>query len=230
MKKLLSLAVVAFACAAVADGYVGQTIGVTKITTSSKDTIVAVPFKSLTNANVNVSANDLVCTNGLPADTRLAVFVNDSYGYWELAPEGWVVPANQSIDVPANSLVQSGGAIWVQLPTAPVATQDIYIYGDFTTEPTTSSIAGGESKVANLVANPLQSAAKITIEDPVANDQIIVPNVGIYNYKTKTVGETTVGAWRKGTTSGLPTIEVGQGIWYVREANASGTTITWVAP
>lgn len=226
MKKLLSLAVASFALVAVADGYTSQTIGVTKITTSIKDTIVAVPFKSLTNATVSVSANDLVCTNGLPANTRLAVFVNNSYGYWELAPEGWVVPANQSIDVPANSLVRSGGAIWVQLPTAPETTQDIYIFGDFTVQQTTSAIFGGGSSVANLVANPLQSVATINVANPVVGDQIIVPNNGIYNYKTN--GKTS--AWRKGTASGLPTINVGQGIWYVRAANASETTITWQTP
>lgn len=223
MKKLLSLAVASLALAAVAD-YTSQTIGVTKITTSNKDTIVAVPFKALTNAAVNVSANDLVCTNGLPANTRLAVFVNNSYGYWELAPEGWVVPANQGIDVPANSLLQCGGAIWVQLPAAPATSQDIYIYGDFTVPPTTSAIVGSSSRVANLVANPLQSDATIGVT-PVAGDQIIVPNDGIYNYRVKN----EVGVWRKGTTSGLPTINVGQGIWYVREANASSTTITWTA-
>ena len=81
MKKLLSLAVAAFALAAMAD-YAGQTIGVTKITTTNQNTIVAVPFTSLTNSLVNISANDLVSPVGLPQDTVLQVFKNNQYYGW----------------------------------------------------------------------------------------------------------------------------------------------------
>ncbi len=234
MKKLLSLAVATFAFAAMAE-YTGQTIGVTKITTTNQNTIVAVPFASLTNSLADISANDLVSPVGLPKDTVLQVFKNNQYYGWQLDNNGvWVAVGDQAAsqaDVIANSTIACGGAIWVVLPSAPATSQDIYIYGDFTTEPKTSSIVGGgESKVANLVANPLQSVASIGVT-PAVGDQVIVPQDGapeVYTWRTKSGGAD--GTWRRdGKAASLPDIAVGQGIWYVRATNTGDTTISWTA-
>lgn len=232
MKKLLLIAGVAVALAASAD-YTSQTIGVTKITTTNRNTIVAVPFASLTNRTAAISANDLVCTNGLPigtttATTQLLVFKNDGYLTWELAPEGWVPVPNGSHTadyVSANSTIASGGAIWVVLPSAPNPSQDIYIYGDFTTEPTQSSIAPG---VANLIANPLQSDATVALSGtPAKGDVIIIPTDGAaesYSYGR--------GGWvNNGVSFDLASIvvKVGQGFWYVSKSTSGVTKITWGA-
>lgn len=228
MKKLLSLAVAAFALAAMAD-YAGQTIGVTKITTTNQNTIVAVPFTSLTNSLVNISANDLVSTNGLPADTVLQVFKNDQYYGWQLDRNtGWVAVGDSSTSaaaVIANSTIACGGAIWVVLPDAPATSQDIYIYGDFTEEPTESSIVAG---VANLIANPLQSDATVALSGtPAKGDVIIIPTDGAaesYSYGR--------GGWvNNGVSFDLAfiTVKVGQGFWYVSKSTTGVTKVTWSA-
>lgn len=232
MKKLLLIAGVAVALAASAD-YTSQTIGVTKITTTNRNTIVAVPFASLTNRTAAISANDLVCTNGLPigtttATTQLLVFKDDGYLTWELAPEGWVPVANGAHTedyVGANSTIASGGAIWVVLPSAPNPSQDIYIYGDFSTEPTESSVVAG---VANLVANPLQSDATFTLSGtPAKGDVIIIPSDG--SAQSYSYGR---GGWvNNGNSFELASIvvKVGQGFWYVSKSTSGVTKITWGA-
>lgn len=228
MKKLLSLAVAAVALAAMAD-YAGQTIGVTKITTTNVNTIVAVPFTSLTNSLAAISANDLVSPVGLPKDTVLQVFKNNQYYGWQLDNNGvWVAVGDQAAsqaDVIANSTIACGGAIWVVLPSAPNPSQDIYIYGDFTTEPTQSSIAPG---VANLIANPLQSDATVALSGaPAKGDVIIIPTDGAaesYSYGR--------GGWvNNGVSFDLAsiTVKVGQGFWYVSKSTTGVTKVTWSA-
>ena len=226
MKKLLSLAVVTFAFAAMAE-YTGQTIGVTKITTTNINTIVAVPFTSLTNGLANISANDLVSTNGLPADTVLQVFKNDQYYGWQLDRNaGWVAVGDSSTSaaaVIANSTIACGGAIWVVLPSAPATSQDIYIYGDFSNEPKESAIVAG----ANLIANPLQSDATFTLSGtPAKGDQIIIPNDSnpesyTYSKKGKWTGDGAA------VNIGSLSIKVGQGFWYVRKDGSEVSKVTW---
>jgi hypothetical protein len=228
MKKLLSLAVATFALAAMAE-YTGQTIGVTKITTTNQNTIVAVPFASLTNSLADISANDLVSPVGLPTETVLQVFKSDKYYGWQLNNNGvWVAVGDQastSEDVIANSTVACGGAIWVVLPKAPATSQDIYIYGDFSNPVEVSSLESGKN---NLVANPLQSRAAISVV-PTPGDVITVTKDGIADkYEYKQNKAKTSSAWRKdGAAASLPQIEVGQGIWYYRAGEK--TNITWAA-
>lgn len=232
MKKLLSLAVATLALAAMAD-YTGQTIGVTKVTTTNRNTIVAVPFASLTNGTVAISANDLVSTNGLPTTTNLHVFKDDAYYTWVLdAAGGWLpAPDSSQLNDPgiviANSTIASGGAIWVVLPDTPATSQDIYIYGDFSNPVTASSLVSGKN---NLVANPLQSKATISAEFvPAPGDVVTVTKDGIADkYEYKQNKAKTSSAWRKdGKTATLPQIEEGQGIWYFRAGG--NTSITWTA-
>ena len=77
MKKLLFLAVASFAMAAVAVDF-SPTIGVTQVTTTNKNTIVAVPFNSLADGG-NMSVTNLVCTNGLDNGTHIYVFKGGKY-------------------------------------------------------------------------------------------------------------------------------------------------------
>jgi len=228
MKKLLFIAVASSALVAVAE-YTSQTIGVTEITTTNANTIISVPFASL-NGGGNISANDLVCTNGLEHGTALHVFKDNTYYSWALDRSAGWVPApgtSQSSEVViANSDVACGGAIWIVLPGAPSTPKSIFIYGDFSTPVATSSLVSGKD---NLVANPLQSKATITVE-PAAGDIVTVTKDGLADkYEYKQNKSKTLSAWRKDGASvdGLPQIEVGQGIWYHRAG--ANTSITWTA-
>lgn len=228
MKKLISVAFASLAAVAVASSY-SPNIGVTQISTTNKNTIVAVPFTSLSNGD-NISVTDLVCTNGLESGTYIYVFKDNSYKAWSLGDSGWV-PANiatlgSEISTPAagDDLVASPGAIWVILKTAPVEAKTFCIYGQYTNVTESAIVAG-----SNLIANPLQSAASVSVAMPVAGDQIIIPgdsNPVSYTYSKKRNAET--GNWTSnGAVATLPSVAVGQGLWYVRKSGSAATTITW---
>ena len=82
MKKLLSITVASLAFAAVAD-YAAPQIGVTTITATSKNTIIPVPFKALSDGTSGITVTDLVKTNGLPNNTWLLAYNGTNYSSWQ---------------------------------------------------------------------------------------------------------------------------------------------------
>ena len=230
MKKLLSAAVAAVSIAAMADINYSPTIGVTQITTTNKNTIVAVPFTSLAG-DTAISVKDLVCTNGIDVGSWIYVFKDNSYKAWQLADTGWAAAttavegdSGYSIPVAGDENVASPGAIWVILKDAPQTgtPKSIYIYGNYTNQATQVTVAAGN----NLIANPLQSDANITIANPAALDQIIVPNDGspeMYSYTKKGKWVKVEGLTR---TEGTPTVKAGQGFWYFSKGNGA-TSVTF---
>ena len=69
MKKLLSIAVVGVAFVAAA-AHTPTTVGLTKVTTTQKSTIVPVAFKSLSTGE-NILVKDLVKAANLPPSTLM---------------------------------------------------------------------------------------------------------------------------------------------------------------
>ena len=182
MKKLLSAAVAAVSIAAMADINYSPTIGVTQITTTNKNTIVAVPFTSLAG-DTAISVKDLVCTNGIDVGSWIYVFKDNSYKAWQLADTGWAaattaVEGDSGYSIPAtgDENVASPGAIWVILKDAPQAgtPKSIYIYGNYTNQATQVTVAAGN----NLIANPLQSDANITIATSEAQIPVLRNQLG----------------------------------------------------
>ena len=234
MKKLLSIAVATLAVAAVAD-YTPQQVGVTAVTTTLKSTVVSVPFTSL--AGGNISAKELVKTTNLAEGTCLYVFQDNAYTGWVLAGNQWgpVTVASTvdgvSVGIPAgNQKLNAGDAIWLVRPGTDTGSKTFYIYGTPVAGLNSKTIpATSDAVVHNLVANPLQSNATISVDSVVAGDEIIIPGDGVpvrYNYKTRKDG--TGGTWRcNGQAASLPTIAVGQGFWYIRAANSAAATITF---
>ena len=239
MKKLLSIAVASFALAAVADTY-SPTIGVTQIPLTYKDTIIAVPFASLANGG-NISVTDLVCTNGLTNGDILYVFEDNTYTGWVLTEgTGWVKASSAT---PAGAqgtsagTVASGGAIWISLQSAPSEGKTVSIYGKWVTPTTTTlTAATASADKQNLVANPLQSAARATITGAGKGDTIIFPQDGtmdryVYNNSRK-APDTYVWRNKDNVVINPQTIPVGigQGFWYVRaKGNTGEASISWAA-
>jgi len=239
MKKLLSVAFASLAISAMAD--YSPTIGVTAVQTTYKNTIVAVPFQSLAKS-ANISVTDLVSTNGLPLDTELYVYFGDQYYYWYLGADGWTTTPGSStsgaeisatLNDSMKDKVAPGGAIWVVLPSIPNGTQNIYIYGSVPASTALTLVAGK----ANLVANPIQGAAYVTVTNPTKGDVITVPNdtanpdTYTYSYRkslqayrwVKNDAERTSAENLNGVT-----FAVGRGFWY----NSKGETapsISWTA-
>lgn len=234
MKKLLALAFASIAVVAVASSY-SPTIGVTKITTTSVNTIIPIPYTSL-SSGVAVSLADLVCTTNLPANTWLLAFDGDKYEAWTLLTAGgtWTSGA-YATTIPGVTVAQgagdktfaAGGAFWIVLPDEKSIETAIYVLGAYS-DSVTSTITAGKTM---LVANPLQEDATATIANAAANDQIVVINgatVTIYTYNG-----TKWGQWVT-SNNGLTFEEwdgilpYGAGFWY-KSKGATNVTITWSA-
>lgn len=236
MKKLLSIAVAVFAVAAIADSY-SPTIGVTEISTTNKNTLVAVSFTSLdNNSSTTISVKDLVCTNGLEVGTWIYVHTGSAYAAWKLESSGWTpamssTTGGQVIDASAsdaNQVVNYGKSFWVVLPAAPaVGTPKTFcIYGNATVVPTYPAISAG----VNFVANPLQKDATLIVSSPTKGDEIVIPQDGTslrYSYtvpKANAPAPYNVAGWRRnGEFVSTITIPAGQGFWYI---GATGTVAT----
>ena len=232
MKRLLALAVAAGSFVAVA-AYTPTTVGVRAITTSAKNTIVAVPYTAI-GSSEDIAVDNLVKAANLPTGTMLVVYngnyyawvKNDSTGSWQgvatTTEAAGVVAAAGSGTV----TLAPGLALWVVLPAKPAPSQTIYVYGNGTTSVTTSAISAG----SRLVAKPLESSATISVA-AVEGDEIRIPNdngdMVTYVYKKSRSGSS---AWRKeGVAEEIPSISAGQGLWYIRAAGSEATTITWTA-
>jgi hypothetical protein len=231
MKKLLSFAVASLAVAAVADTY-SPTIGVTEVTTTLRNTIVAVPFTSL-SSDANISANDLVKTANLAEGTALYIFNGTSYSAWVLENGAWngAIPANTATGVGTPTAATAtplakGSAIWLSRPASDTAeSKTFYIYGKWS-NPSSFTVAAG----SQLVANPLQTTATLSVANPAAGDEIITASDDVpVRYVYRVNSKTQVGQWRKDNAQAtLPTIPAGQGFWYV--AASAGATISFAAP
>ena len=234
MKKLLSIAITSFAVVAMADNNASPTIGVTQISTTNKNTLVAVPFTSLTNSTVALSVKDLVCTNGLANNTWIYVRTGSAYSAWKLVDGGWQPAISATPDqiigadaADANQTVNYGTSFWVVLPDAPaVGTPKTFcIYGNATALPSAPAIRAG----VNFVANPLQKDATLTVSGMVAGDEIVIPQDGTSLRCKYTVpkegapAEITAGWKRNGANVGSIIIPVGQGFWYI---GVDGTNAT----
>lgn len=227
MKKLLSLSLASLAFAAVAD----ITVGVTAIQTTSKNTIVAVPYSAIGTTDP-IAPKDLVKAANLPEETMLYVFNGTSYYAWKNDGKGaWIVPdlvsttvAGVDVSTPSGSVtLNKGSALWVVLPDANSYSQTIYVYGNGASTATTSTVSAGNC----LVANPLSTTASFTVTDATPGDIITIPNDSnaptLYRYngtKWRTFGP---GIKPVDATFSIAT---GHGFWYSAQGNV---TIDWTA-
>ena len=233
MKKLLSIAVAAISVSAIA-AYTPVSVGVTKITTTNTDTIIPVPFKALADGQ-DIPVAQLVNPDGLIDGTTLYVYDGSGYSAWVLGSGVWTGATKVTKDGSnaaaggESAKLVAGGAIWIVLPATPSPSQDIYVYGAYSSAVTTSTAAVNAS---TLVANPLQTNATISVTGVYKGDVILVPtgdSTDPDRYVCTTAGETPV--WKKNRVAGLPTFAMGQGFWYVSTTNttAGARTITWTA-
>lgn len=220
-------------------------IGVTEINATSKNTIIPIPYTSLTNSANNVTLADLVRTTGLPAGTWLLAFNGEKYEAWVLEKDGkWTSAGTYVSTIPGNEVAEDadektfapGGAFWIVLPEPEERNsinQTIYVYGSYS-DNVTSKVPAGKTM---LVANPKQGAAKPVVEGAVAKtDQMVCIKGEVVT--TYTFNGSKWGCWVTTTTGGksslsfeegLPTLGVGEGFWY-KSKNASENevvTITW---
>lgn len=236
MKKLLSIALCAAAAAAFADEVISLgEVGVTKIETSTSNTIIAVSYQDLANGDVAIS--NLVKTTNLAVGDQMAVFNDGVYETWTLAegegdapkPKYWAKNEKQyTLDGDGNLIVVDpseasivtksvGTGLWIIQTGTPV--QPIYLYGKPSAVATSTTVAGKWT----LIGNPLQVAATPVITDVDATDQIVA--VGT-NGKLKYFDYKEGKGWRDGAKVAMPTFQPGIGCWV---KSSSAKTVTWTA-
>ena len=248
MKKLLSIALCAVTASAFAEGEPAAaelgTVGVTAITTSLSNAIVAVSYDDLAGGEGIVVSNFVKTTN-LTVGDQLAVFTNGVYSTWKLeqvdgatGPKYWA-KNEKEFTVGSDGKLQEGTGsaaadvtqavgtgIWLvrQKPIAEGgSTNTFYIYG----KPVTSRTLTLVKDKWNLVGNPMQVRATIsgTFSD---GDEIVVPLepyglLSRYTYFTD--------GWQKVNKNDqwekvIPVLQPGLGCW-IRTKEA--ISITWSA-
>lgn len=228
MKRLFAAFVCASSLAAMAETVPGSNmIGTLAITSTLKNTIVAVPFTRLGSLDA-VKPQELVLTANLAEGDQLYIFENGAYKGYLLGSSGWEGVENSSIGsdgLPActpatdSTTLATGSGFWLVRKDEPAEAFTFYIYGEYKT-PVASSIKAGAQ---NLIANPLSVAAKpVFSATPVNGDAILFPQAGVlpkrYTYKN--------GVWNYDLETGLPAFAAGQGAWYISRGE-SNMTCTW---
>ena len=229
MKKLLSLSLASLAFAAVAD----ITVGVEKITATSNETIIPVPYTTI-GSSTDVSVHDLVKAANLLDGTKLYYYNGSSYQVWVKEGSAWTTPDVSATEAIAGTSVAKGSsevsvavgaALWVSMDfkNATTAQKDIFVYGS----PAAASwtIVAGKS---NLLSNPTNSeisdlATKLSSVSA-KGDKILPLGTDFAGYWVK-AGD---GTWSKvvGTSveknAALPSLGAYKGLSYVSKTG-SGT-------
>lgn len=227
MKKLLSLSLASLAFAAVAD----ITVGVEKITATSNETIIPVPYTTI-GSSTAVSVHDLVKAANLRDGTKLYYYNGSSYQVWVKEGSVWTTPdVSATPAIAGTSVVQGssevsvavGAALWVSMDfaNATTAQKDIFVYGS----PAAASwtIVAGKS---NLLSNPTNSeisnlATKLSSVSA-KGDKILPLGTDFAGYWVKA----SDGTWSKvvGTSvekeAALPSLGAYKGLWYVSKTGS----------
>ena len=248
MKKLLSIAVCASAVAAFATDVTCGSVGVTAITSSFTNTIVAVSYKDLAS-DADITISNIVKTANLTAGDLLHVFKDSgTYETYTLTDNGsgvlywaktqnYVIGASGGLTVGTSAdasitTLESGLGLWLVRTSGWTGSSfTFYIYG----KPSdTTSVTVGAGKTA-LIGNPTQTGKAPTVTSAVKGDRILVPDedrkgdsieTTTYTY-TGTVWNTIkiVDGERK-RIEGLPSIPAGMGFWYISKGE-SDVRVAW---
>lgn len=197
MKKILSIVLCAAAVSVFGDtteAVLGGEIGVTTISNSFKNTIVAVSYNDLDPSVASgIAVSNFVKTANLDADDQLAIFngtgtydtwvlkENEGVKYWDRNEKTYTVGTDGALTVgegnAASDITQVvGTGIWLirKNPTENDNAKPFYIYG----KPATSMISTTTADTWTLIGNPTQSEIAIgkdMVKGASEGDQIVVP-------------------------------------------------------
>ena len=188
-----------------------------KITSSNANTLVALPWKSLsadTNNPAAITAANVVMNNNLVNGDWL-LYYDGGYKGWCLTNGEWVPTAtvgDQKVggvsvaEAPANAELARGQAIWLVRKTENNRdlSQPFYLYGQYQAALGSTTVVSGGSLMANPNANAAFTVSASKISGAANGDRIVVPS----------------------TTGGLPKVfECRNGVWgTVVEKSVPGPT------
>lgn len=244
MKRILSIVLCAAAVAAFGEEttVTNVTFSLYPVTSSSKNTIVAISLRGMDGQPVAVA--DLVKTANLTEGDKLYTFENGKYEGWTLTGGAWAKAEKKyTMDATGQLVVDQGAdastvqmavgsGIWlVRNDSYAGAEFTFYLYGKPVSDLQTTIVGGA----INLVGNPTTSQVKLTktmLAGAATGDKIEVPGgTGIlgrevYLYDGNTW--TTTNPKTHLLEEGFPTIPANQGFWYVSKGNSF--TINWLPP
>ena len=219
-------------------------LGITKVVSQNKNTIVAVPYKGFTPGQ-NITVADVVKTANLQAGDKCYVMsaTTDLYDAWELKSVGGVLTwdsvnqvqqkANGAIEVtkspsPSATTLAPGSALWiVREGTDRDYSVPFYLWGSYEGTVPSSTVTASEQGTWNLIANTGVSAVSVNqlitkLGDNVATgDLIVLPN----NAQGVTYRRMS-GRWT-GTNLVTMKIEPGMGCWVFKKGTAGSISISW---
>ena len=225
------------------DSRLGSMIGVTKIESTSRQTVFAVSYAELGGTEEVISVSNLVKTTNLTTGDQLAVFNGENYDTWLLRESGtvkfwaknektYIIDENGELvegvgDAAADAKLDSGAGVWLirQNPTDEKGDAiPFYICGKPVDNPSFRIPAGATV----LIGNPGQTAATPTVSGMQKGDVVSVPRDGIppalYTYNGKKwVHQNDEGAFE----FILPELPAGVGCWYRAASSGSTRTIAW---
>lgn len=248
MKKLLFVAAVASAFGlfaadeGVQDGTQVLEVGITKITSSLKNTVIAISYESLKGGAA--TADHLVKTTNLTpqdddndqAGDKLVAFKDGKYHTWTLKTEKGVnVWEPDLVEIsagvydfdrePATYPVDYGSGIW--LTRNGDLAKPFYIYG----KPSTAKSIDVPAGTTVLVGNPTTSNKAPKIDNPQPGDTILIPSATIpTQVKCALVDkkDPTKGVkWGGFGIKEIPAINANTGFWYISAAEGDTRTISW---
>ena len=159
-----------------------NTIGVLKVESSAKSTVIAVPWESLAADGQDITVSDLVRTATLSEGDELKVYdtATGKYRAWTLneSKEWEPIPVvgGASSEEAGDSTMARGSGVWL---TRQDTEKPIYLVGEVAEQSTTTTIAGAneEKPTWNLVAAPTVEAVDLNEKFPDANegDVVMVP-------------------------------------------------------
>lgn len=217
-------------------------LGLTKVVSPNKNTIVAVPYKGFT-PGANITVADVVKTaNLLPGD--LCYVMNDQYyDAWVLQETSgvlaWVATTQVKLDKNGNptqttataadaKFLAPGTALWiVRNGTRDYANEPFYLWGTYEGTVPDSTVTASADGTWNLIANTGVSAVSVNqlitkLGDNVATgDLIVLPN----NAQGVTYRRMS-GRWT-GTNLDTMKIEPGMGCWVFKKGTAGTISISW---
>ena len=249
MKKLIVAFTFAGALSVFADTVESSTtFGVLKVDVAAgtKNLVIAVPWEAAGATGETagkVYVKDLVKTSNLTAGDQIFVFDGQNYSKAFILKEedgvkSWVGQKMEG-DITAaagtdTDTISRGLAIGFSYATAPAAATSIYLYGQYTTDAASATIAAGSSSTPTYTLVAPTGTTTVTLDTttlgsftPNAADTVYIPGKGSYSYVSEKGFGSVSDVWNGGeskfiSTFTAATVPAGTGYWYISRGG-SGT-------
>lgn len=220
-------------------------LGITKVVSPNKNTIVAVPYKGFT-PGANITVADVVKTANLLPGDKCYVMNTESgfYDAWVLTSgAGGVLawepttqvrldkngdPSATTATTAAEKTLAPGSALWiVREGTVRDYSVPFYLWGSYEGSVPPSTVTASADGTWNLIANTGDTAVSVQdlfgmLTTWVYGDRIVVPSNGFSRDFSK---KNATGKWMNSDLAATTKIDPGMGCWVFKKG--TGGNITW---